>query len=46
MAAMIQTPSKLPQEVLDAITKSVSKGKFPNRNAAIVSILKMYFKLK
>jgi len=46
MAAMIQTPSKLPQEVLDKISKAVLKGKFPSRNAAIVTILKEYFKLK
>jgi len=46
MAAMILTPTRLPQEVLVKLKKAVDKNQFPNRNAAIVAILKKYFKVK
>lgn len=46
MAAMIQTPTKLPNEVLVKIKEAVEKKQFENRNAAIVCILKKYFKVR
>lgn len=46
MAAMIQVPTKLPETVVVKIKKAVEKKEFENRNAAIVVILKKYFKVK
>lgn len=46
MAAMIQIPTKLPEAVVVKINEAVSKKQFENRNAAIVAILKKYFKIK
>ena len=43
---MIQTPTKLPETVLVKIKEAVEKKEFPNRNAAIVFVLKKYFKVK
>lgn len=46
MAAMIQVPTKLPQEVVDAIKKAVDEKRFKNRNALIVEGLIKFLKIK
>lgn len=44
--ALIQFPTKLPQEVIEAIEKAVKENKFKSKNNAVVTILCKYFKIK